>query len=165
MTDLTQLARSVIAARDRYGWSPEVDAEINKMRGALDSAQAGQEISDERIDYIAELVVKGMPEGIQGFCKSWGWRQFARALLGDCRGHYRAPEVAETASSAQDHRSSGIGGEDRIEKKAVSPAADEAGERQAFEAWFAGSGWDDEYECIARSAFSAGALSARAVGQ
>ena len=55
-------------------------------RAALSSsptpAQVG--LTDERIDYIADLVVKGMPDGIQGFCKSWGWRQFARAILHDC---------------------------------------------------------------------------------
>lgn len=39
------------------------------------------ELSAKRIDYIAELVVKGMPDGLRGFCKVWGWQQFARALL------------------------------------------------------------------------------------
>lgn len=37
-------------------------------------------MTDERIDRIAELTVKGMPDGIQGFTKEWGWRQFARNL-------------------------------------------------------------------------------------
>jgi hypothetical protein len=41
-------------------------------------------LSDERIDHIAELVIKGMPDGIRGFCKVWGWQQFARALLEVC---------------------------------------------------------------------------------
>jgi hypothetical protein len=46
------------------------------------------ELSDERINRIAELVVKGMPEGLKGFMKYWGWQQFAKALLQDCAGHY-----------------------------------------------------------------------------
>lgn len=53
-------------------------------------------LSDERIDFIADTVIKGMPDGIQGFCKSWGWRQFARAILQDCAGHY-APPPSEAA--------------------------------------------------------------------
>lgn len=48
-----------------------------------------QPLTDERIDAIADLVVKGMPDGIQGFMKEWGWRQFARALLEVCDGHCR----------------------------------------------------------------------------
>jgi hypothetical protein len=51
---------------------------------------APAELTDERIDYIAELVVRSMPEGISGFLKAWGWRQFARALLQDCAGHVAA---------------------------------------------------------------------------
>lgn len=51
-----------------------------------------QPLTDDRIDAIADLIVKGMPEGIRGFTKEWGWRQFARALLDDCAGHYRAAE-------------------------------------------------------------------------
>lgn len=35
----------------------------------------------ERIDRIAELTVKGMPDGLQGFARSWGWQQFARSLM------------------------------------------------------------------------------------
>lgn len=35
------------------------------------------EISDEQIDAIAA----GMPGGVDGFLKSWGWRQFARKIL------------------------------------------------------------------------------------
>lgn len=39
------------------------------------------DLTNERIDYIADLTVKGMPDGIRGFLVSWGWRQFARALM------------------------------------------------------------------------------------
>ncbi len=63
------------------------------------AAPARQPLTDERIDAIADLVVKGMPDGIRGFTKQWGWRQFARALLNDCAGHCRAaePTTAEPA--------------------------------------------------------------------
>jgi hypothetical protein len=39
-------------------------------------AQQGA-LTDEQIDAIAE----GMPGGLDGFSKGWGWRQFARAIL------------------------------------------------------------------------------------
>ena len=60
------------------------------------SAAATQpvELSDERIDYIADTIVRGMPDGIRGFCKTWGWRQFSRALLEACAGHYATPPAA-----------------------------------------------------------------------
>lgn len=47
-------------------------------------------LTDEQIDRIAENCAKGMPDGIQGFCKTWGWRQFARELLDVCAGYERA---------------------------------------------------------------------------
>lgn len=65
----------------------------------------GVPMSDERIDHIADLVVKGMPDGIQGFLKSWGWRQFARAILADCAGHYAAPQApADVVRDAERYR-------------------------------------------------------------
>ena len=39
--------------------------------------QPCQPLTNEQIDKIAE----GMPGGIDGFLKGWGWRQFARAVL------------------------------------------------------------------------------------
>ena len=67
---------------------------IGLVRGAREAKPI--ELTNERIDNIADLVVKGMPEGIQGFLKSWGWRQFARAVLEDCRGHVAvSPALAE----------------------------------------------------------------------
>lgn len=71
----------------------------------LEAALAGQgkpealELSDERIDFIADTLVKGMPDGIRGFCTTWGWRQFARALLADCAGHYAAAAPREGVTS------------------------------------------------------------------
>ena len=67
-------------------------------RAALPAAEpAAQPLSDDRIDYIADVVVKGMPEGISGFCRSWGWRQFARAILEDC-GVRSAPPASAPAA-------------------------------------------------------------------
>jgi hypothetical protein len=69
-----------------------------KQREALEQCRAlqrmveppkGVQLTDERIDAIAETVIKGMPDGLNGFLKTWGWRQFARALLEDCAGYYR----------------------------------------------------------------------------
>lgn len=71
---------------------------------AVAAEDARPELTDERIDHIADLVVKGMPEGISGFCKSWGWRQFARAVLADCAGHttHPAPAVHEPTKCPHD---------------------------------------------------------------
>ena len=69
-------------------------AEIGRLRAELSARSTpkqGEALSDERIDHIADIVARGMPDGISGFCKSWGYRQFARALLEDCAGHYAAP--------------------------------------------------------------------------
>ena len=57
-------------------------------------------LTDERIDHIADLVARGMPDGIRGFCKTWGWQQFARALLQDCAGHYATPPVSVERDAA-----------------------------------------------------------------
>jgi hypothetical protein len=45
------------------------------------AGKPAEPMTAERIDYIAELVIKGMPDGLRGFTKVWGWQQFARALL------------------------------------------------------------------------------------
>lgn len=53
-------------------------------------AQMGpKKLTDEQIDRIAENCAKSMPDGIRGFCNTWGWRQFARELLDICAGHER----------------------------------------------------------------------------
>jgi hypothetical protein len=44
------------------------------------------EITDDQIDAVA----RSMPGGMDGFCKGWGWRQFAREVL-----KLRAPEEGE----------------------------------------------------------------------
>lgn len=63
---------------------------------AQQGAQVPQQLTDEQIDRIAENCAKAMPDGIQGFCKMWGWRQFARELLEVCAGHVRAsPRVPQ----------------------------------------------------------------------
>ncbi len=67
-----------------------------------DAAQEPVPLTDERIDFIAETVIKGMPDGIQGFLRAWGWRQFARALLEDCAGHYREPGTITRLTAERD---------------------------------------------------------------
>ena len=75
-----------------------IDESINGLREALAMQSArstpkhGEALSDERIDHIADITARGMPDGILGFCRSWGYRQFARALLEDCAGYYAAPK-------------------------------------------------------------------------
>ena len=75
------------------------------MTPAPESPDAAREpvpLTDERIDFIAETVIKGMPDGIQGFLRAWGWRQFARALLEDCAGHYREPDAITRLTADRD---------------------------------------------------------------
>ena len=59
-------------------------------------------LTDEQIDRIAENCVKSMDGGIQGFCKTWGWHQFARELLDVCAGHVRATPAGAAAVPASD---------------------------------------------------------------
>jgi hypothetical protein len=95
VTDLsdTQLRELCAALGWQGGTYHQVLAEVQRMK----AAQAEPiELSDERIDAIADFVVKGMEDGLRGFLKSWGWRQFARAILADCRGH-----VAAASATAQ----------------------------------------------------------------
>lgn len=67
---------------------------------------AEQVLTDERIDHIADLVIKAMPDGLQGFTRSWGWRQFGRALLQDCAGYYADPEPAAAQTLTDERRDS-----------------------------------------------------------
>lgn len=50
-------------------------------------------LSDEQIDAIAD----GMPGGLGGFMKTWGWRQFARKIL-----DLRAPPIWEPEFDAME---------------------------------------------------------------
>lgn len=52
-------------------------AAVARAALATAAAQPCDSITDAEIDAIAE----GMPGGIDGFLKGWGWRQFARAVL------------------------------------------------------------------------------------
>lgn len=49
--------------------------------GEVRVAADGASLSEERIDRIAGDVVRRMPDGLGGFMKTWGWQQFARAVL------------------------------------------------------------------------------------
>lgn len=74
-------------------------AELAALRAKHAAKPEPVPLSDDRIDAIADLVIKGMPDGIGGFVRGWGWQHFARELLDVCAGHYRAPDQA--ASYAQ----------------------------------------------------------------
>lgn len=57
---------------------PSRDAAVdNWNRRAELEARKPLPLSDEQIDAIAD----GMPGGLGGFMKTWGWRQFARKIL------------------------------------------------------------------------------------
>ena len=45
-------------------------------------------MTDEQIDAIAGA----MPGGVDGFCKGWGYRQFARAVLDAADKDYKAQQ-------------------------------------------------------------------------
>ena len=62
-----------------------------QARAALDTS-APIALTEERIDEIADFVIRSLPDGIRGFCRTWGYQQFAKALLDDCAGHYRQQE-------------------------------------------------------------------------
>lgn len=53
-----------------------LQAENERLRAELE-ARKPLPLSDEQIDAIAD----GMPGGLGGFRKTWGWRQFARKIL------------------------------------------------------------------------------------
>ena len=53
-----------------------LQAENERLRAELE-ARKPLPLSDEQIDAIAD----GMPGGLGGFLKTWGWRQFARKII------------------------------------------------------------------------------------
>jgi hypothetical protein len=107
-------------------WRMWVDRAITNLRAALAEPEQPVALSDERIDFIADTVVKGMPEGISGFCKSWGWRQFARAILQDCAGHYAPTPQPEQEPVAWMQEMPVSGNEERsVRMTTVKMVADE----------------------------------------
>lgn len=105
-----------------------MDSAIAALRAALAEPEQPVALSDERIDFIADTVVKGMPEGISGFCKSWGWRQFARAILQDCAGHYAPTPQPEQEPVAWMQEMPVSGNEERsVRMTTVKMVADEWG--------------------------------------
>ena len=53
-------------------------------------------ITDAQIDAIAD----GMPGGLDGFLKGWGWRHFARAILAASNGEAAVPTPAQVQEGA-----------------------------------------------------------------
>jgi hypothetical protein len=68
-------------------WLKPFRAEPLYVAQTAEQRPTAKTLTDEQIDRIAENCVKAMPDGIQGFCKTWGWRQFARELLDICAGY------------------------------------------------------------------------------
>jgi len=59
---------------ERLAWRA---AWAEATKPCLNQIQEPAEFTDQQIDAIAE----GMPGGVDGFLKGWGWRQFAREVL------------------------------------------------------------------------------------
>ena len=82
-------------------------------------------------NYEIVKIAEGMPGGLQGFCKTWGWVQFGRALL--------AAAAATTPDQAR---------HDALEEAAAAQAAIyEGDDRQdiradVFNAFAAGAEWE-----------------------
>ena len=58
-------------------------------------------LSDEEIDAIADA----MPGGLEGFCKGWGWRQYARAMEDAVHGSGVRPSCLQEQGLATSARS------------------------------------------------------------
>lgn len=99
------LREAAMAALERFSADAAIDpldAEaFETIRSYLCEEHEPVPLTDDRIDRIADIVAKGMDGGIAGFCKTWGYRQFARALLEDCRGYYRAAPEQSPADGGQ----------------------------------------------------------------
>ena len=63
---------------------------MNHIADAGKVVEPRTRLTDEQIDRIADNLVKAMPDGIRGFCATWGWQQFARELLDVCKNDERA---------------------------------------------------------------------------
>lgn len=98
--------RALSAARDGllgdsplYRESGRAIVALEMLTAALEaaSAQSGwrpEPLTDERIDRIADITVRGMENGLRGFMTVWGWQHFARNLLDACGQRVASPEVS-----------------------------------------------------------------------
>lgn len=123
----------------RYRFVAECIAGNEKLMADLNRMGPAKTLTDDQIDRIAENCAKSMPDGIQGFCKTWGWRQFARELLDVCAGYSRAARHPTL---------------DECEKAGIGPVnapgkgysegglPNTAEERARFEAYMRGHCWD-----------------------
>jgi hypothetical protein len=78
-----ELADEWMSRKQRYESGDGHWTAVANARAALVAHLEGAEqnpLTDERIDHIAEITIKAMPDGIRGFMKVWGWQQFARNL-------------------------------------------------------------------------------------
>jgi hypothetical protein len=72
-SDLLLLGETLLEAAELL---TRLQVENERLRAELE-ARKPLPLSDEQIDAIAD----GMPGGLGGFMKTWGWRQFARKIL------------------------------------------------------------------------------------
>ena len=92
---LIDAARAVLATydkarREKYDemcWAELRGELFEELRAALaaPAPQAAPVITEAEIDRIAALTEKAMEEGLRGFCRTWGWQQFARTLVENLR--------------------------------------------------------------------------------
>ena len=84
---------------------PQAEASMNPacfdQPATADTLTLAEHLGPERIDRIADLIVRGMPDGIHGFTKTWGWQQFARSLLAVCSKATK-PSAAALAEARQE---------------------------------------------------------------
>lgn len=98
VVDLTEAAiradgvmreNAITAKLVEMGWTPpgklnaaqtEAYAEGRADQADEHRAAVVARLTDDRIDHIADLTAKAMPNGVLGFMREWGWRQFARNL-------------------------------------------------------------------------------------
>lgn len=58
-----------------------------------EQTDALKELSEPEVDAVADAVIDAMPDGVAGFCKTWGYRQFARHLFRTLHGYTPAKAV------------------------------------------------------------------------
>lgn len=60
---------------------PRIGANVTAQPAKPREQSLADVLGTDRIASIAESVTDSMPDGILGFCKTWGWQQFAQKLL------------------------------------------------------------------------------------
>lgn len=61
---------------------------------ACSEPQPVKTLTDVEVYALADVVVANMPDGLQGFLKTWGWQQFAYSLFRALHGYVPASPAA-----------------------------------------------------------------------